>query len=717
MRRRSHRKQPQKQPICIVTSNEQASSSFPFCVPLFYSLLFAWIAFFALNPVLSPYAGSHPRSGPWLSGVQADIINGKQKAASNTSILDIQSELPPVNESTASSIWRSSQQGPTGLGSVQGRKCKPLLFKDLLYAISFSVHCSKSDNDKKKSSVFQQLSRRSKFTPDNVCIGRGQASLSRVNDTGNNGACNFFNSSSLPHSQEDGHLSGSRQVQPLPFNLPEGQSTQAHIDDSRQNDQEKLAEHGVDDPSINSEEFENSMSVDNHTGSSLCNDTTSVKESTSAPANSDIVNKTHPTLTNLSRIHLRQEPGDGPYNYAADSKGAKILAYNKEAKGASNILNKDKDKYFRTPCNVEAKFLDMELSEEMLVVEIAVANHEFYSSNVREFAFWGSLTYPTEEWVLLGKFEAENNRVVQTFRLKDPQWVRYLKLQMLSHYGTDFYCTLSVVEVYGVDAIEWFLEDWIAEESGMFGSHISSPKDENLSVPEKALLPAIAQGQLSDKDVNTEEDIDFMLTQSLEDTSTAKSAEFLEGNGKSLENSQPVYHQTGRPALDAVMKLLMQKVRTLEHKQPSFSRSLGVMEARYRDVVGAHSNEAAVMMGKLESAATEIANLKALLQFMDGEWKQERRSLEEGVLDQVKAWNSNFEFLRYQLKRTEDKELVALAVSLFSIVTVVVIQGLVLCLSAFKPSKEEETMLLACKTLLRAIPLSSCVLVVFVLSI
>ena len=97
----------------------------------------------------------------------------------------------------------------------------------------------------------------------------------------------------------------------------------------------------------------------------------------------------------LSKVHVRQEPGDGPYNYASDSKGAKVLASNKEAKGASNILNKDKDKYLRTPCSVENKYVDIELAEETLVVTVVIANHEFYSSNVKELELGGSLDYPT----------------------------------------------------------------------------------------------------------------------------------------------------------------------------------------------------------------------------------------------------------------------------------------------------------------------------------
>ncbi|KAJ0100121.1 hypothetical protein Patl1_21040 [Pistacia atlantica] len=95
-------------------------------------------------------------------------------------------------------------------------------------------------------------------------------------------------------------------------------------------------------------------------------------------------------------VKRRLELGGTEYNYASASKGAKVLAYNEEAKGAANILSTDKDKYLRNPCSAEEKFVVIELSEET------------------------------------------------DFLLKSRNG--YLKLNLLSHYGSEFYCTLSVIE-------------------------------------------------------------------------------------------------------------------------------------------------------------------------------------------------------------------------------------------------------------------------------
>ncbi|KAM2230688.1 hypothetical protein ACFX1S_015069 [Malus domestica] len=92
-------------------------------------------------------------------------------------------------------------------------------------------------------------------------------------------------------------------------------------------------------------------------------------------------------------------------NYASASKGAKAVAHNKEAKGASNILGKDHDKYLRNLCSVGGKFVIVELAEETLVDAVKIANFEHYSSNFKEFELSGSLSYPAEAWSPLGNFE------------------------------------------------------------------------------------------------------------------------------------------------------------------------------------------------------------------------------------------------------------------------------------------------------------------------
>ncbi|KAK6116718.1 hypothetical protein DH2020_049538 [Rehmannia glutinosa] len=183
-----------------------------------------------------------------------------------------------------------------------------------------------------------------------------------------------------------------------------------------------------------------------------------------------------------SMIH-RVEPGGTEYNYASSSKGAKVLSYNKEAKGASNILNRDKDKYLRNPCSTEEKFVVIELSEETLVDTVEIANFEHHSSNLKDFELLGSPVYPTDSWVKLGNFTAANVKHAQRFVLPEPKWVRYLKLNLLSHHGSEFYCTLSVLEVYGVDAVEKMLEDLMFQDKLAVSGELLDEKKPGISHP------------------------------------------------------------------------------------------------------------------------------------------------------------------------------------------------------------------------------------------
>ncbi|KAL5078444.1 hypothetical protein RYX36_017428 [Vicia faba] len=253
-----------------------------------------------------------------------------------------------------------------------------------------------------------------------------------------------------------------------------------------------------------------------------------------------------------SVIH-RVEPGGDEYNYASSSKGAKVLASNKDAKGASNILTRNQDKYLRNPCSSEEKFVVIELAEETLVDTIEIANFEHYSSNLKDFELHGSLVYPTDVWIFLGNFTASNVKQAQRFVLQEPKWVRYLKLNLQSHYGFEFYCTLSIVEVYGVDAVEKMLEDLIyAQENG-----------------EKKVAIAPSNHKLSKHDDDND---DIWKTDSDSDETV---------NGNTPNPIEETRQQVGRMPGDTVLKILMQKVRYLDVNLSVLEQYLEDLNSKY----------------------------------------------------------------------------------------------------------------------------------------
>ncbi|XP_022886977.1 SUN domain-containing protein 5-like [Olea europaea var. sylvestris] len=89
-------------------------------------------------------------------------------------------------------------------------------------------------------------------------------------------------------------------------------------------------------------------------------------------------------------------------------------------------------------------------------------------------------------------FVAANVKHAQCFKLPEPKLVRYLDVDLPSHYGSEFYCTLSVVEVNGVDAIEHMLEYLI----------VISGSGESSTVPMPVTLPEPGSSKCEADDVS-----------------------------------------------------------------------------------------------------------------------------------------------------------------------------------------------------------------------
>ncbi|KAK8568807.1 hypothetical protein V6N12_007347 [Hibiscus sabdariffa] len=296
-------------------------------------------------------------------------------------------------------------------------------------------------------------------------------------------------------------------------------------------------------------------------------------------------------------IH-RLEPGGKEYNYAAASKGAKVLAYNKEAKGASNILGRDEDKYLRNPCSAEEKFVVVELSEETLVDTIEIANFEHYSSNLKQFELLGSLVFPTDVWTNLGNFTAANVKLAQRFVLQEPKWVRYLKLNLLSHYGSEFYCTLSVIQVYGVDAVERMLEDLISVQDNLFAPE-DGVRDQKQMASQAELTPRDDIHQSSHKETRSEPSVENSNVQ-FDATSNVVP--------NPVEEIRP--QQVGRVPGESVLKILMQKVRALDLSLSVLERYLEELNSKYSMIFKEFDED----IGEKDKQLERIkANIKALL--------------------------------------------------------------------------------------------------------
>jgi len=108
-------------------------------------------------------------------------------------------------------------------------------------------------------------------------------------------------------------------------------------------------------------------------------------------------------------------------------------------------------------CAAPAKFVIVEMCEDILVDTVVLANFEFFSSTFKEVRVSVTDRYPVAErgWRVLGTFLGRNTREIQVFAVNNPLiWARYLRLEFLSHYGNEFYCPLTLLRIHGTTMME-----------------------------------------------------------------------------------------------------------------------------------------------------------------------------------------------------------------------------------------------------------------------
>lgn len=148
--------------------------------------------------------------------------------------------------------------------------------------------------------------------------------------------------------------------------------------------------------------------------------------------------------------------GTNKRNYASKECGAKVISANKEAENKGAILNDDGDEYLRNPCEyAQNKYLVVELCETIQPTAVDLVDFEFFSSHVKDFRILASPNFPTTEWTNLGEFNAKDTRGVQSFSIPlHDLHVKFLRLELLSHHGKEYYCTLSTLRVYGISMVD-----------------------------------------------------------------------------------------------------------------------------------------------------------------------------------------------------------------------------------------------------------------------
>ncbi|KAE8799091.1 hypothetical protein D1007_25564 [Hordeum vulgare] len=343
----------------------------------------------------------------------------------------------------------------------------------------------------------------------------------------------------------------------------------------------------------------------------------------------------------------RLEPSGAEYNYAAASKGAKALAHNKEAKGAANILDGDKDRYLRNPCSADDKFVVPEL--------------------------------PGEAWELLGRFTAENGKHAQRFVLAEPRWTRYLRLRLVSHYGSGFYCILSYLEVYGIDAVERMLQDFIASHS-----------------PDADAAKAAADARKDSGHNDTQLHAKHKQVEGSGRNDSAGDVAKNNGSKVPAQGKEAVKQATGRVHGDVVLKILMQKLRSLELGLSTLEEYTKVLNQRYGGKLPDLHNgltQTGKALEKMKADVEDLVEWKDKVARDLGElrgWKSsvsgklEHLVRENAAMRQAPMWD--VEEMRSIQQTLQNKELAVLSISLF-----------LACLALFKLACDRLLLLFASK--------------------
>ncbi|KAH0618195.1 hypothetical protein JD844_017196 [Phrynosoma platyrhinos] len=156
-------------------------------------------------------------------------------------------------------------------------------------------------------------------------------------------------------------------------------------------------------------------------------------------------------------------------------------------KSTSAILMENMDLYMLNPCSTKIWFV-VELCEPIQVKQLDIANHELFSSTPKDFLVSISDRYPTNKWVKLGTFHARDERNVQSFPLDEQMYakyvkmfIKYLKVELVSHFGSEHFCPLSLIRVFGTSMVEEYEEiadsQYQSERQELFDEDYDYPLD------------------------------------------------------------------------------------------------------------------------------------------------------------------------------------------------------------------------------------------------
>ncbi|PIK37967.1 putative SUN domain-containing ossification factor [Apostichopus japonicus] len=146
-------------------------------------------------------------------------------------------------------------------------------------------------------------------------------------------------------------------------------------------------------------------------------------------------------------------------NYASSDCGAKILSANDEAQKPNLVLNFNRDEYMINPCSANIWFI-VELCEPIQIKLLEIANLELFSSVPESFR-----VYTSDRTKVLRKVSGsrvatprhsvrQGGEESQSFLIDEHLFTKFVKIELLTFFGKEHYCPLTVVRIFGTSMDE-----------------------------------------------------------------------------------------------------------------------------------------------------------------------------------------------------------------------------------------------------------------------
>ncbi|ODM89633.1 SUN domain-containing ossification factor [Orchesella cincta] len=207
-------------------------------------------------------------------------------------------------------------------------------------------------------------------------------------------------------------------------------------------------------------------------------------------------NKSSMTESQVAAAKSRKE--DNAKNFASPDCGAKVIQSNPESQNANGVLSSSHDEYMLNKCGVPIWFV-VELCEPLKIEKVSLGNLELFSSSPKDFEIGISDRYPTRDWTKLGPFTLPDIRAIHSIPLPSTNastFGKFLKVNILSHHGTEHFCPLSLVRVNGISEYE------VLESENTHPEDIDvADKEESALYEEPVIDGQSIEGKVADKSV------------------------------------------------------------------------------------------------------------------------------------------------------------------------------------------------------------------------